>query len=105
MDLGLKGKAALVGGSSKGIGRAIAMSLAREGCNVSVCARDNAAPKSRHAENDRPGVENDAGHKFQRHRHADHGNAAELQAGNNLPGEAILLPGTQKEALEDCQRK
>ena len=43
MDLGLKGKAALVGGSSKGIGRAIAIGLAREGCNVCVCARDNAA--------------------------------------------------------------
>lgn len=43
MDLGLKGKAALVGGSSKGIGRAIALGLAREGCNVTVCARDNAA--------------------------------------------------------------
>ena len=43
MDLGLQGKAALVGGSSKGIGRAIALGLAREGCNVSICARDNAA--------------------------------------------------------------
>lgn len=43
MDLGLKGKAALVGGSSKGIGRAIALGLAREGCNVLICARDNAA--------------------------------------------------------------
>jgi 3-oxoacyl-[acyl-carrier protein] reductase len=43
MDLGLKGKAALVGGSSKGIGRAVAIGLAREGCNVGICARDNAA--------------------------------------------------------------
>ncbi len=43
MDLGLKGKAALVGGSSKGIGRAVAIGLAREGCNVCVCARDNTA--------------------------------------------------------------
>lgn len=43
MDLGLKGKAALVGGSSKGIGRAIAIALAREECNVSICARDNTA--------------------------------------------------------------
>ena len=43
MDLGLKGKAALVGGSSKGIGRAVAMALAREGCNVTICARDNTA--------------------------------------------------------------
>jgi 3-oxoacyl-[acyl-carrier protein] reductase len=43
MDLGLTGKAALVGGSSKGIGRAIALGLAREGCDVLICARDNAA--------------------------------------------------------------
>jgi 3-oxoacyl-[acyl-carrier protein] reductase len=43
MDLGLNGKVALVGGSSKGIGRAVAMGLAREGCNVSICARDNTA--------------------------------------------------------------
>src|SRR4030067_2960337 len=43
VDLGLKGKAAAGGGSSKGIGRAVAMGLAREGCNVCICARDNAA--------------------------------------------------------------
>jgi 3-oxoacyl-[acyl-carrier protein] reductase len=43
MELGLEGKAALVGGSSKGIGRAVAMGLAREGCNVAVCAREKAA--------------------------------------------------------------
>ncbi len=39
MDLGLKGKAALVGGASKGIGRAVAAGLAREGCRVAICAR------------------------------------------------------------------
>ncbi len=43
MDLGLEGKVALVGGSSKGIGRAVALALAREGCRVTICARDNAA--------------------------------------------------------------
>lgn len=43
MDLGLKGKVALVGGSSKGIGRAVAIALAREGCNVTICARGNTA--------------------------------------------------------------
>ncbi len=41
MDLGLEGKAAIVGGSSKGIGRAIAMALAREGCRVTICSRDS----------------------------------------------------------------
>jgi 3-oxoacyl-[acyl-carrier protein] reductase len=39
MNLGLAGKAAIVGGSSRGIGRAIALALAQEGCSVAICAR------------------------------------------------------------------
>lgn len=39
MDLGLRGKAAVVAGASAGIGRAIAAGLAREGCRVAVLAR------------------------------------------------------------------
>ena len=40
MNLGLSGKFALVTGGSHGIGRSIALSLANEGCNVAVCARN-----------------------------------------------------------------
>src|SRR5262245_53434928 len=39
MDLGLSGKAALVTGSSRGIGRAIALALADEGCLVAFSSR------------------------------------------------------------------
>jgi len=39
MELGLKGKIALVTGASKGIGAAIAMELGREGCSLAICSR------------------------------------------------------------------
>lgn len=39
MDLNLSGKNAIVTGASRGIGRAIALKLAEEGCNVAICAR------------------------------------------------------------------
>jgi 3-oxoacyl-[acyl-carrier protein] reductase len=39
MDLGIRGKKALVCGASKGLGRGCAISLAREGCVVTIVAR------------------------------------------------------------------
>ena len=43
MDLGLKGKRAIITGASRGIGRAIADTLAGEGASVAICARDGDA--------------------------------------------------------------
>jgi 3-oxoacyl-[acyl-carrier protein] reductase len=39
MDLGLKGKVAIVAAASKGLGRAVAEEFAKEGCEVAICAR------------------------------------------------------------------
>jgi 3-oxoacyl-[acyl-carrier protein] reductase len=43
MDLGLKGKVALVAGASQGMGKATALLFAREGAKVSICARGESA--------------------------------------------------------------
>lgn len=40
MDLGIRGKVAMVAAGSKGLGRAAALALAAEGCPVSVCGRN-----------------------------------------------------------------
>ena len=42
MNLELDGKTAVVTGSSKGLGLAIATALVQEGCNVTICARGEA---------------------------------------------------------------
>ena len=43
MDLGLQDKKAFVGGGSRGIGKAIALELAREGCDVVIASRTRSA--------------------------------------------------------------
>jgi 3-oxoacyl-[acyl-carrier protein] reductase len=40
MDLGLKGRVALVAASSQGLGKAVALGLAREGAILAMCARN-----------------------------------------------------------------
>ena len=39
MDLGLKDKVAIVGGASKGLGKACAQVLAEEGAKLAICSR------------------------------------------------------------------
>jgi 3-oxoacyl-[acyl-carrier protein] reductase len=43
MDLGLRGKVAMVAGASRGLGYAVAKALADEGARVSIASRDDAA--------------------------------------------------------------
>ncbi|MCI2424487.1 SDR family oxidoreductase [Candidatus Acetothermia bacterium] len=43
MDLGLAGKVAIIGGGSRGLGKACALRLAQEGVNVAIYARDRDA--------------------------------------------------------------
>ena len=40
VDLGIRGKVALVAAASQGMGRATALALGREGCKVAICARN-----------------------------------------------------------------
>jgi 3-oxoacyl-[acyl-carrier protein] reductase len=50
VDLQLKGSNCVILGGSRGIGRAIGLSLADEGCNVAFCGRNEASLKKTHAE-------------------------------------------------------
>jgi 3-oxoacyl-[acyl-carrier protein] reductase len=50
MDFGLKGKRAIVMAASRGLGYASAMGLAREGCRLIICSRDQARIEAAAAE-------------------------------------------------------
>lgn len=56
MNLGLKGKNAIVTGGSKGIGKSIALKLAEEGVNVAICARGEDALRATEKELIKKGV-------------------------------------------------
>ena len=56
MDLGISGKRAVITGGSKGIGRAIALSLAAEGADIALCARGEEALERTRADVERAGA-------------------------------------------------
>lgn len=57
MDLGLKGKVALVLGATQGMGRATAMRLASEGVHLIVCSRGHAEGDEHYSYTAKPGLE------------------------------------------------
>ena len=50
MDLGLKGRVALIAASSRGLGRACAVGFAREGADVAICGRGKESLREAEAE-------------------------------------------------------
>lgn len=46
MELGLRGKVAMVAAASQGLGKAVALAFAREGANLAICSRNQAALES-----------------------------------------------------------
>ncbi len=57
MDLELAGRVAVIGGASQGIGRATALTLAAEGCNVVMAARREAALREAAADAEKTGAQ------------------------------------------------
>jgi 3-oxoacyl-[acyl-carrier protein] reductase len=50
MELNISGRVAMVAAASKGIGKAVALGLAEEGCRVSICARSQEALEAARAD-------------------------------------------------------
>lgn len=106
MDLGLKGLNALVTGATRGIGRAVAETLAAEGANVSICARKDSEVQQLVAELRGRGV--DAFGSA-----VDVGDAAALKAwveasANRFGGVDIAIANVSALAIgqdEDCWRR
>lgn len=84
MDLGLKGKRALVLAASRGLGYACARGLAQEGCHLVVCSRDEARIQTAAAE-----IRSSTGAKVEA-LVADVSNAAEAE---RLVGAAVSAYG------------
>ena len=82
MELGIRGKVALVGASSQGLGRAVARELAAEGASVVLCARGAEALASAR---DAIALETGA---------AVHAVAADLSR-DGEPGQNYLCPGLE----------
>jgi len=57
MDLGIRDRVAMVAAASKGLGKAAAISLAREGCKVSICGRSAESLEATRKELEAFGVE------------------------------------------------
>ena len=57
MEFDIRGKVAIVGGSSKGLGKACAVALAKEGVNIVLCARQEEALQGAKTEIEALGVE------------------------------------------------
>jgi len=84
MDLGLKGKRALVLAASRGLGYACARGLAQEGCHLVICSRDEARIQAAGAQ-----IRKDTGARVEALA-ADVSNAAEAE---RLVGAAVSAYG------------